>query len=76
LTRLWSPLHPSNPLERARHRAWIEFASAVLNDIWRFYTALDEIGFAARQSDLRTRFGQIELALGEGPYFAVSASRS
>ena len=26
-------LHPADPLERARHRAWIEFASTVLNDI-------------------------------------------
>src|SRR5690242_140373 len=27
-------LHPGDPLERARHRAWIEFASATLNAIW------------------------------------------
>jgi glutathione S-transferase len=26
-----SPLHPVDPLERARHRGWIEFGSAVLN---------------------------------------------
>jgi glutathione S-transferase len=26
-------LHPIDPLERARHRAWIEFASTVLSDI-------------------------------------------
>jgi glutathione S-transferase len=62
-------LHPADPLERARHRAWIEFASTLLNDIWRLYTASDEATFAARRADLATRFDQIETALGEGPWF-------
>jgi glutathione S-transferase len=63
-------LHPADPLERARHRAWIEFASAVLNDIWRLYTAPDASSFEAHLADLRARFGQLEAVLGEGPYFA------
>ncbi|EYD76169.1 Glutathione S-transferase [Rubellimicrobium mesophilum DSM 19309] len=62
-------LHPADPLERARHRAWIEFASTVLNDIWRLYTAADEAGFDARRTDLAARFDQIEAILGEGPWF-------
>ncbi|WP_210528561.1 glutathione S-transferase family protein [Rubellimicrobium arenae] len=62
-------LHPADPLERARHRAWIEFASTVLNDIWRLYTAADEAGFDARRTDLATRFDQIEAVLSEGPWF-------
>ena len=66
-------LHPADALERAHHRAWIEFASAVLNDIWRLYTAPDLAGFEARLTDLRARFGQIEAVLGEGPYFAGSS---
>src|ERR1700682_5290501 len=28
-----NPLHPADPLQRARHRAAIEFASAILSDI-------------------------------------------
>ena len=62
-------LHPIDLLERARHRAWIEFASTVLNDIWRLYTAPDETTFAARRADLATRFDQIETVLGEGRWF-------
>ena len=27
-------LHPADPLEKARHRGWIEFASATLADIY------------------------------------------
>src|SRR5690349_4453375 len=32
-----NPLHPSDPLRRAEHRAFIEFGSAILNDIWALY---------------------------------------
>ena len=35
------PLHPADPLRRAEHRGWIEFGSAVLNDIAGFYSAAD-----------------------------------
>ncbi len=66
-------LHPADPLERARHRAWVEFASAVLNDVWRLYTAPDLPAYDARRADLRARVGQLEAALGEGPYFAGPA---
>src|SRR3954468_10360647 len=39
------PLHPADPLRRAEHRAWIEFGSAMLNDIARFYAAPDQATF-------------------------------
>jgi glutathione S-transferase len=63
-------LHPSDPLQRARHRAWIEFASAALNGIWTFYTAQDDAAYEAAASALAERFRQLERALGDGPYFA------
>ncbi len=67
-------LHPQDPLQRARHRAWMEFGSTVLNTIGAFYSAPDEATLQARALDLRGRFEQIEEALSqhraEGPYFA------
>ncbi|TIS60565.1 MAG: glutathione S-transferase family protein, partial [Mesorhizobium sp.] len=33
-----NPLHPADPLMKARHRAWIEFGSAILNAIGCFYS--------------------------------------
>ena len=36
-----NPLHPADPLKRAQHRAWMEFGSAILADLWGFYTAAD-----------------------------------
>ncbi|WPC04447.1 glutathione S-transferase family protein [Pseudomonas benzenivorans] len=63
-------LHPADAFERARHRAWIEFASAVLNDIARFYNAADAEQLDAGQQALRRRFEQLEEELDEGPWFA------
>src|SRR6201987_4475175 len=39
------PLHPSDALRRAQTRAFIEFGSAVLNDIEGLYSAPDEATF-------------------------------
>ena len=33
------PLYPIDPLQRARHRAMIEFGSAILSDIWNLEIA-------------------------------------
>lgn len=64
------PLHPAAPLARAQHRSWMEFGSAVLNQIAAFYNAPDEAALAARAQDIRQRFEQLEAVLGAGPMFA------
>lgn len=63
-------LHPENPLARARHRAWIEFASAILGDIWTLEVSHDETAFLAAISALKEKFARLEAELGDGPYFA------
>ena len=65
-----NPLHPADPLERARHRGWIEFGSAVLADVAGFYGARDAHAFAAKSEALRAKAERLEAALGDGPYFA------
>lgn len=64
-----NPLHPTDPLERARHRAWIEFGSAFLGDIAGFYGAPDAEGFAVKTAALRGKAEKLEAALRDGPYF-------
>lgn len=64
-----TPLHPSDPLRRAEHRAWIEFGSSVLSDIWGFYAAPDKAAFNTKAKSLSVKFDQIEQRLEEGPYF-------
>ncbi|WP_395141850.1 glutathione S-transferase family protein [Schlegelella aquatica] len=69
----WPRLHPQSALERARHRSWMEFGSALLNVIGAFYNAADEAALAARAGEIRTRLERLEEALGSGPYFAGQA---
>ncbi len=64
-------LHPAAPIARARHRAWIEFASAVLVDIAGLYSAPDEAGFAAKERSLRAKFERLDQEIAPaGRYFA------
>src|SRR5579872_7068134 len=53
------PLHPADPLRRAEHRGWIEFGSAVLNDIAGLYSAPDEASFKAKAAQLEARFARL-----------------
>jgi glutathione S-transferase len=62
-------LHPHDALARARHRAWIEFASALLSAIAAFYNAGDDAALAARAQDIRERLRVLAGALGAGPWF-------
>ena len=64
-------LHPQEPLQRARHRAWTEFGSSMLNTIAGFYTAPDARVLQACRKELQARFAQLEGVLSaSGPYFA------
>lgn len=62
-------LHPEDALQRARHRGWMEFGSAILNTIGDFYSAKNETALTAKRNELVARFGQIEAELGDGPFF-------
>src|SRR5918998_1158414 len=64
-------LHPADPLGRARHRAWMEFASAALNDIAGLYSAADAGAFDAKRGALAAKAATLEGAVDPaGPFFA------
>jgi glutathione S-transferase len=65
-------LHPADALERAQHRAWIEFGSAVLGDLWKLSTAKDEAELAAAKTALAAKLQRVEATI-EGPFFAGEA---
>jgi len=65
-----NPLHPADALGRAEHRSWIEFGSAVLNDIAGLYSAADETAFRAKAAQLQTRFARLEARVAAAPWFA------
>src|SRR5215216_4809401 len=43
------PLHPSDPLRRAQHRAWVEFGSSILSDVWTVETTADQAAFESKR---------------------------
>ena len=69
-TQAGPALHPSDPVERAEHRAWIEFGSSTLADIYAIETTPDATVFEAKRQALTQKFARLEAVLGGGPYFA------
>ena len=63
-------LHPVDPLKRAEHRAWMEFGSAILGDLWGLETTTDAATFESKRQALAAKFARVEAALGAGPFFA------
>ncbi|WP_036033614.1 glutathione S-transferase family protein [Bradyrhizobium yuanmingense] len=66
-------LHPVDALKRAEHRAWMEFGSAILGDLWGLETTTDPAIFESKRQALAAKFARVEAALGAGPYFAGEA---
>jgi len=62
-------LHPTHPLARADHRAWIEFGSALLADIAGFYNARDEAIFEAKRLEIARKLARVEERLLASPWF-------
>jgi len=69
------PLMPSDPLERAMHRAWIELGSSAIMAMFNTVTAKDEAGFEAGKAELAKLLGHLDRHMdsgSSGPYFAGS----
>src|SRR5216117_2456708 len=52
------PLHPADPLGRARHRGWMELGSSVLGDIWNLEIAQDAAGIERAAAALRAKLAR------------------
>lgn len=63
-------LHLENPLQRAQHRAWMEFGSTILGELWGLETTGDAAVFEAKRVTVAAKFARVEEALGSGPFFA------
>lgn len=63
-------LHPAAPLEKAKHRSWIEFGSSILNTIAQLYSASDQERFEQKRQEIIDKFARIESSLVSKPYFA------
>jgi glutathione S-transferase len=63
-------LHPQDPLQRAQHRAWMEFGSTILGELWGLETTGDAAVFEAKRVAVAAKFARVEETLGAGPFFA------
>jgi glutathione S-transferase len=75
LEEVYEPaLHPADPMTKARQRAWMEFGSSMLADLWVIETSQDAEAFEIKCKLLRSKAEQLELELKSsgrfGPYFA------
>jgi glutathione S-transferase len=63
-------LHPQDALKRAQHRAWMEFGSTILSELWGLETTGDPAIFESKRQAITAKFARVEEALGAGPFFA------
>lgn len=66
-------LHPQDALARAQHRAWMEFGSTILSELWGLETTTDPKVFESKRQAVAAKFARVEEALGDGPFFAGTA---
>lgn len=69
-TQAGAKLHPRDALERAQHRAWMEFGSTILSELWGLETTGDPAIFESKRQAVAAKFARVEQALGTGRYFA------
>jgi len=69
-TQSGSKLHPQDALERAQRRAWMEFGSTILSELWGLETTGDPAIFESKRKAVAAKFARVEEALGAGPFFA------
>ena len=62
-------LQPGDPLHRARNRAWIEFASNMLGNLYMMKMSRDAETYQQYREALIDQCHRIEQRLGEGPWF-------
>ncbi|KRR16558.1 glutathione S-transferase [Bradyrhizobium lablabi] len=69
-TQSGAKLHPLDALQRAQHRAWMEFGSTILGELWGLETTGDPAVFESKRQAVAAKFARVEEALGRGPFFA------
>jgi glutathione S-transferase len=66
-------LHPADPLEKAQHRAWIEFCSELVMRQFRMSMAKDEAGFTEARESLVQGLQRLDgVVAAEMPFFSGS----
>jgi len=62
-------LQPADPLERAKNRAWIEFASNMIGNLYMMKMSKDAASYHRYRARLVDLLHRVERRLGDGPWF-------
>ncbi len=62
-------LHPADPVDKARNRAWIEYGSGLLGTNYQMRNAKTEEDFLALKAKLVDQLKKVEEQIGDGPFF-------
>ena len=62
-------LQPKDALQRARNRAWVEFASNMLGNLYMMKMSKDEVHYNRYRDTLVELLQRVENRLGDGPWF-------
>ena len=60
---------PSDPLARARARAWIEFSNELLSDVFALTGAKDDEALDKVTGRMNSKLDRLESEIAEGPFF-------
>jgi glutathione S-transferase len=61
-------LHPSNAIQKAKNRAWIEFSSKMFDDLFNLVTG-DKETYAKAKESLFAKFAKVEAVKGTDTFF-------
>jgi glutathione S-transferase len=62
-------LHPTDPLQRALNKSWIEFGGECCSLTFQLMVAPDQKTYEEIIAQLATNLGRVEKVLGDGPFF-------
>ena len=62
-------LHPTDPVDKARNRAWIEFSSGLLGNNYQMRNAKTKEEFDEKRAKLIDQLKKVEEQIDEGPFF-------
>ena len=62
-------LHPSDPLQRALNKSWIEFGGSCCSLTFQIMVAADKQSFDDLIAELTANLGRVDKVLGDGPFF-------
>jgi len=65
-----NPLMPSDPLEKAKHRSWIEYSSQVLIDQYMMSMAGTKEDFEKHHQSLNLKLQRLENSIGDQGFFS------